>query len=136
MEDDVLRWAADEAVRFLETVPERRVGALASAHELRAALGGELPEQGERPQAALERLVAGVEPGLVATPGPRYFGFVVGGALPETVASQWLTAAWDQNAFSASSRRLRPSSRRSRRAGYLDVLGCRRRPASDSSPAP
>jgi glutamate/tyrosine decarboxylase-like PLP-dependent enzyme len=100
MDDDILRWAADEAVRFLDTVPERRVGAGASADALRTALGGELPEQGEDPQAALERLVAGVEPGLVATAGPRYFGFVVGGALPQTVASQWLTAAWDQNAFS------------------------------------
>jgi glutamate/tyrosine decarboxylase-like PLP-dependent enzyme len=100
MEDDVLRWAAAEAAHFLDTVPERRVGAAASADDLRAALGGELPEQGEDPRAALGRLVAGVEPGLVATPGPRYFGFVVGGALPQTVASQWLAAAWDQNAFS------------------------------------
>ena len=100
MEDEVLRWAADEAVHFLDTVPDRPVGAAASADELRAALGGELPDRGEDPLIALERLVAGVEPGLVTTPGPRYFGFVVGGAMPATVASQWLAAAWDQNAFS------------------------------------
>jgi glutamate/tyrosine decarboxylase-like PLP-dependent enzyme len=36
--------------------------------------------------------------GIVATAGPRYFGFVVGGSLPVAVAADWLTAAWDQNA--------------------------------------
>ncbi len=40
-------------------------------------------------------------PGLVATPGPRYFGFVTGGAHPASVAAEWLTATWDQNAFSS-----------------------------------
>jgi glutamate/tyrosine decarboxylase-like PLP-dependent enzyme len=34
----------------------------------------------------------------VATAGPRYFGFVIGGSLPVTVATEWLAAAWDQNA--------------------------------------
>jgi len=29
--------------------------------------------------------------------GPRYFGFVIGGSLPVTVATNWLTTAWDQN---------------------------------------
>jgi glutamate/tyrosine decarboxylase-like PLP-dependent enzyme len=46
----------------------------------------------------LERLVTAADPGLVASPGPRYFGFVVGGALPVTVAADWVVSAWDQNA--------------------------------------
>jgi glutamate/tyrosine decarboxylase-like PLP-dependent enzyme len=46
----------------------------------------------------IEHLARAADPGLVATPGPRYFGFVTGGSVPASVAAEWLTAAWDQNA--------------------------------------
>jgi glutamate/tyrosine decarboxylase-like PLP-dependent enzyme len=92
-----LEAAARHGARFLDSLPERPVGARASFQELRAALGGPLPEAGIAPEAALERLVTGAEPGLVASAGPRYFGFVIGGSLPAALAADWLTSAWDQN---------------------------------------
>ena len=45
--------------------------------------------------------MAAADPGLVATAGPRYFGFVVGGASPATTAADMLAAGWDQIAFNA-----------------------------------
>jgi len=48
----------------------------------------------------LADLVAAAEPGVVGTQTGRYFGFVIGSALPSSVAADWLATAWDQNAFS------------------------------------
>jgi glutamate/tyrosine decarboxylase-like PLP-dependent enzyme len=95
---DLLRRAADLAADFLESLPERPVGIPVPVEEMRAALGGELRAEGEPAERVLERLVASADPGIVATAGPRYFGFVVGGALPAAVAADWMTSAWDQNA--------------------------------------
>jgi glutamate/tyrosine decarboxylase-like PLP-dependent enzyme len=93
-----LKRAADLAERYLDSLPSRPVAARASFGALMEALGGRLPDEGSDPTAVVERLAAAVEPGLVATAGPRYFGFVIGGSLPATVAADWLTSAWDQNA--------------------------------------
>ena len=66
--------------------------------ELRARIAKPLTDGGEDPQAVLADLARDAEPGLVASAGPRYFGFVVGGSLPVAVAADWLVSTWDQNA--------------------------------------
>ncbi|HTI75281.1 MAG TPA: pyridoxal-dependent decarboxylase [Mycobacterium sp.] len=93
-----LRTAAAHAEAFLNTLDDRRVAARSDAGAVHTALGGPLPEHGEDPAAVIDALAAGAEPGLVATPGPRHFGFVIGGALPAALAADWLVSAWDQNA--------------------------------------
>jgi glutamate/tyrosine decarboxylase-like PLP-dependent enzyme len=70
------------------------------AAAVRTGLGA-LRDEGVDPAVALAELAAAVEPGLVATTGPRYFGFVVGGALDAATAADMLTVAWDQPAFNA-----------------------------------
>ena len=57
-----------------------------------------MPEEGTDPLALVDELAAVAEPGLTAMGSGRYFGFVIGGALPASLAADWLVSAWDQNA--------------------------------------
>jgi len=95
---DVLRETASYAAEFLGSLDERPVFPRASVEELRAALGGRLPERGLDPADVVAELTAAAEPGIVGIPSGRYFGFVIGGALPAALAADWLTSTWDQNA--------------------------------------
>jgi glutamate/tyrosine decarboxylase-like PLP-dependent enzyme len=94
----LLRRTADLASDFLESVDDRPVFPRVTAPELLDALGGPLPESPTDPQEVVERLAAAADPGIVAIPSGRYFGFVIGGGLPAALAADWLTSAWDQNA--------------------------------------
>ena len=101
--EDVLRLAADHAARFHGTLDDRPVHARATIAELVEALGGPLPDAGAEDADVVAELVAAAEPGLVGSQTGRYFGFVVGSALPAAVAADWLATAWDQNGFSVVS---------------------------------
>ena len=57
-----------------------------------------MPEEPSDARQVIEALAAATDPGLVAEPAGRYFGFVIGGAVPASLAADWLTSAWDQNA--------------------------------------
>ena len=65
---------------------------------LRPRLATSLLDEGEDGSTVLDGLAAALEPGLVATAGPRYFGFVTGGVLPAALGADWLVSAVDQNA--------------------------------------
>jgi glutamate/tyrosine decarboxylase-like PLP-dependent enzyme len=96
--DSLLDRTGDLAAEYLASLPDRHVGAREDASAVAARLRVPLPDAGEDPLAVVERLARDVDRGLVASAGPRYFGFVIGGALPASLAADWLTAAWDQNA--------------------------------------
>jgi glutamate/tyrosine decarboxylase-like PLP-dependent enzyme len=67
--------------------------------QVRSRLDQELPATGESTATVLEKLVAGATPGLMTSSGPRYFGFVIGGALDAALVADMMAAGWDQNAF-------------------------------------
>ena len=98
-EDELYRRAAAHAAAFRASLPERPVGPASDAEAVRAGFAGPLPEGPSAPDAVLDALVAAAEPGLVATAGPRYFGFVIGGAVPAATAADIVAAGWDQCAF-------------------------------------
>jgi glutamate/tyrosine decarboxylase-like PLP-dependent enzyme len=118
-----LRAAAAHAEAFLATLDERSVAARADAAAVRSSLGGPLSERGEDPAAVIDALAAGAEPGLVATPGPRHFGFVIGGALPAALAADWLVSAWDQCAAFHSLSPAAAAIEEIASAWTLDLLG-------------
>ncbi|HZR95907.1 MAG TPA: pyridoxal-dependent decarboxylase, partial [Gaiellaceae bacterium] len=97
-ERELLRTTAEHAADFLDTLETRSVDpSERDVDVLHAALGGPLPEDGLDPRAVVESLVEHVDAGLNAMPSGRFFGFVIGGALPAALAADWLTSTWDQN---------------------------------------
>ena len=97
-ERELLQWTADLAADFLESLDGRPVWPEGSVEELRESLGGPLQEEPLDPLRVIEDLARSAEPGVVGIPSGRYFGFVIGGALPASLAADWLTSVWDQNA--------------------------------------
>ena len=100
---DGLRWTAERVADFREGVGERPVVPPVDGDRLKAALGASLPPEGSESQAVIEQLVAAVEPALTGSTGPRYFGFVVGGALDSATCADVLTTGWDQMSFTPAS---------------------------------
>ncbi len=95
---NLLERTCEIANEFLASLPDRPVGRPVDFDGLLASMGGSLPSDGEDSLQIIEHLWKVADPGLVASAGPRYFGFVVGGSLPAAVAADWLTGIWDQNA--------------------------------------
>jgi glutamate/tyrosine decarboxylase-like PLP-dependent enzyme len=96
---DALDAAARHAAAWLESQPKRHVGPTASAAELAADFGGPLPDSGMPAAEIINHLAAKAEPGLMAMPSGRFFGWVIGGSLPAALAADWLVSGWDQNSF-------------------------------------
>ena len=94
----LLHRTADLAADFLDSLETRPVFPRVAPEELYEALGGPVPDTPTDPEVVIESLAEAADAGLVAMPGGRYFGFVIGGSLPAALAADWLTSAWDQNA--------------------------------------
>src|SRR5687767_11387452 len=94
---DALEVAARHARQWLESQETRQVSPRTTAAALAAAFGGPLPATGMPAAEVVDYLATRAEPGLMAMPSGRFFGWVIGGTLPAALAADWLVSAWDQN---------------------------------------
>jgi len=90
--------ALHHAMLHLAPVTDLPVAATVDLSTLRGRLSLPLGDAGMDATVVIEDLVRGVAGGIVDSAGPRFFGWVIGGAVPAALAADWLTSAWDQNA--------------------------------------
>jgi glutamate/tyrosine decarboxylase-like PLP-dependent enzyme len=120
---DALGAAAGHAREWLESQPTRHVGPRATAGELEAVFGGPMPENGLPASEVIDYLAANAEPGLMAMPSGRFFGWVIGGSLPAAMAADWLVSAWDQNSFLRAATPATAAIEATAGRWFLEVLG-------------
>lgn len=115
--------AHDHATAWLDSLDDRPVPARADADAVADALGTELPEAPSDAADVVDLLASACEPGLVAMPSGRFFGFVIGGSHPAALGADWLVSAWDQN---AAMRQVTPATAAAEEVAgtwLLDLLG-------------
>ncbi len=96
--NDLLIDAAERASNYLDGLKERRVAPSPEDLERLALLDTPMPEKPSDAQSVLRLLDEIGSPATVASAGGRFFGFVMGGSLPASLACNWLAGAWDQDA--------------------------------------
>ncbi len=97
-DSDFLRAVAERGIAYRSRLPTAAVTPTATAAELRLALGAPTPEESLDPATVVSRMADAVEAGgLMGMGSGRFFGFVIGGAVPAALGADWLVTAWDQN---------------------------------------
>jgi glutamate/tyrosine decarboxylase-like PLP-dependent enzyme len=94
---ELLEASAQRAIAYLESLSDRQVAPSPEAVAKLSVLDETLREESTAPERVLELLDEICSPATTGMAGPRYFGFVIGGSLPISLAANWLAGAWDQN---------------------------------------
>ena len=91
--------------------------------DIRTAFGGPLPAGPTDADEVLSQLLGAAEGAITGTVGPRYFGFVIGGALPAATAADFLTVGWDQAAYNETLSGAAGAAERAAGGWAKDLLG-------------
>ena len=93
-----LKRAAELAAEYIESLDHQKVSEEPDPRALRNRLHKELTSDGLPPLQVINELAEDARDGLLNSAGGRFFGWVIGGGIPVSIAADWLTSAWDQNA--------------------------------------
>jgi glutamate/tyrosine decarboxylase-like PLP-dependent enzyme len=115
--------ARTHALEWLQSLATRKVGPSATADQLLEQFGGELQDGPIDPAAVVDELARLAEPGLMAMPSSRFYGWVIGGTLPASLGADWLVSAWDQNAAMRYATPATAAAEEAAGTWLLDLLG-------------
>jgi glutamate/tyrosine decarboxylase-like PLP-dependent enzyme len=115
--------AREHSLEWLASIQDRPVPPRATADQLAASFSVPLPEHPLDPAEVIDELARLAEPGLMAIPSGRFFGWVMGGTLPAAMAADWLVSAWDQNAAMRYATPATAAIEEAAGAWLLDLLG-------------
>lgn len=90
--------AAERSIIYRKQIQNRDVAPSDEAIKNLSEFDIPLPDKQTSDNKVIEMLDKYGSPATIGISGPRFFGFVIGGSLPVTVAANWLNTAWDQNA--------------------------------------
>jgi glutamate/tyrosine decarboxylase-like PLP-dependent enzyme len=90
--------AAKHAIQYRQSTAHSEKTPVSTYQDIFAAFNVTLPEIGGDPESIIHSLVDLATPGIRASTGPRFFGWVIGSSHPTGVAADWLASAWGQNA--------------------------------------
>ena len=93
----LLNKSSEFAIRYLEEITDRKVAPSAKAIDDLERFREPFPARPSNPEEVIGMMDEIGSPATMAMAGPRFFGFVIGGSLPVSLAANWLAAAWDQN---------------------------------------
>jgi len=119
---DVFETACRRASAYRHSVADRQVVPQRSYRQMLDIFAAPLPETGSPDCAVIEELADLGEPGLMQITHPRFFGWVMGGSSPVSVAADWLASAWGQNAAMHVSSPTAAAVEETAAAWLLDIL--------------
>lgn len=120
---DALNSAHAHATEWLDSVPSRRVGPIATADELLSSFDMPLQSEPIVAAAVVDELARLAEPGLLNMAGGRFYGWVMGGILPAAMGADWLVSAWDQNAAMRNATPATAAAEQTAGRWLLELLG-------------
>ena len=94
---NLLQQTTEYGVKFLDSLESRRVSPIQNELNELEKLNIPLQEESIDPESVIKLLNEIGAKTTIANAGGRYFGFIIGGSHPVSLAANWLAGSWDQN---------------------------------------